>query len=103
EGDRDALSLGQIAHLGERVEERLAVGIARLGKEARVQHEVGQAQCLGTVEGPAEAGEAFGPGRRSAEAARLLDGLPRGVLLTGAGSMVQPTGPSCTWSISRIS
>ena len=64
------LRLGQIADLGQRVEEGLAVGIARLGQETGVQHQVGQAQGAGCVPGPMEAVQPFGAGGRVAEAAR---------------------------------
>src|SRR5262249_28902606 len=56
-------------------------GVARLGDEAGVQHQILQTQSEGTVEGPLEALEALSPGCRVAEAAGLLDGLRRRVVL----------------------
>ena len=48
-----------------------------------MQHQIGQAQVAGAVEGPLETFEAFGPGRRVAEAAGLLDAGRGGVILAG--------------------
>ena len=75
ERDRDALLGRELADLAQRVEERLAGRVADLGDEAGVEHQVGQAQLAGAVQGPLEAFESFGPQGRVAEAAGLLDVL----------------------------
>ena len=59
EGDGDAFCLRERADLAQRVEERLAVGVARLGDEAGVQHQVAQPQRPRALQRPQEAFQAF--------------------------------------------
>ena len=73
EGDGDALGLGHGADLAERVEERLAVGVVRLGQEPGVQRQIRQAEGAGAVERPGEAFEAGRPVGGVAETAGASD------------------------------
>ena len=83
EGQGDALLGGHLAGLGQGVEHRRAAGVADLGQEAGVEHQVGQAQRDGPVEGPGEPIEPLGAVGGVAEAAGGLDRLGGGVVLAG--------------------
>ena len=83
ESDGDAARHGQVADSAKRVEERLAVRIARLRQEAGVQRQVGQAERTSALQGPLQALQTLRPQLRVAEAAALLDRLRRRVVLAG--------------------
>ena len=68
EGQGHPSSAGELAGLRQGVEHRRAVGIVGLGQEAGVEHQVGQAQRQGAVEGPLQPLEPL---------ARARPGLPK--------------------------
>jgi hypothetical protein len=77
------VGLGEVADLGERVDKRLAIGVARFGKEPGMEHQVGETEILGALQGPLKSFETLGPSGRIAEAARFLNVSGGGVVLAG--------------------